>query len=295
MRKLIGCPSCKRQYDAAGLVVGSRFRCRCGTAITIPEIRSHDAAVVRCGSCGAPRADGAAACAHCGSDFTLHEQDLETICPSCLARISDRARFCHHCGTPIAPEDVAARETTRTCPACGEGHSLHSRALGATGFSALECGRCAGLWLGDEVFRAVAESARAAADLSPDLAALRAEAIKRPRTTQPAGPFYRPCPQCGTRMTRVNFSHLSAILLDRCSDHGVWFDAAELDAALRWIRGGGERLATQRAADEERARASQLKFKVEPKAPEDARGPLSQPAAGETDFFPWIVSLLFRG
>ena len=153
MRKLICCPSCNRQFDATCLAVGSRFRCRCGAAIDVPVIDSRDAAVVRCASCGAAREEGSKACGYCGSDFTIHEQDLETTCPSCFARISNSARFCHHCGTAIAPEEVAADPTDRVCPACGDGRFLHSRALGDTRMTVLECGVCAGLWLvGSTVF-----------------------------------------------------------------------------------------------------------------------------------------------
>jgi Zn-finger nucleic acid-binding protein len=72
-------------------------------------------------------------------------------------------------------------------------------------------------------------------------------------------------------MTRINFERVSGILLDRCRDDGIWFDANELDAVLRWVKLGGERMSDERRQDEERARAAQLRFKVEPKTPEDAR------------------------
>jgi Zn-finger nucleic acid-binding protein len=271
MRKLLCCPSCNRQFDATRLAVGSRFRCRCGAAIDVPVIDSRDAAVVRCASCGAAREEGSQACGYCGSDFTIHEQDLETICPSCFARISNSARFCHHCSTAIAPEELAADPTDRVCPACGDGKFLNSRALGDTRLTVLECGVCAGLWLGAEVFRTLEERARKIAPSVPDPVALRTEAKARQRTPQSPGPAYRPCPACRKRMNRVNFERASGILLDRCRDHGIWFDATELDAALRWVNLGGERVSDERRQQEERARASQLKFKVVPKTPEDAR------------------------
>jgi len=271
VRKLLLCPTCNRQFDATRLAVGTKFRCRCGAAVAVPAIASRDAAVVRCASCGAAREEGAKACGYCGSDFTIHEQDLETICPSCFARISNTARFCHHCGTSVAPEELAGDKTDRMCPACGEGRFLSSRALGGAGATALECRVCAGLWLGAEVFRTLEERAREAAPPNPDPAALRAEAESRAKTPQGPGPLYRRCPVCRTPMTRINFERVSGILLDRCRDDGIWFDAAELDAVLRWIKLGGERLSNERRQDEERARAAQLRFKVEPKAPEDAR------------------------
>jgi len=296
VHKLLSCPSCKRQYDAAKLAVGTRFRCRCGATIAVPEIRSRDAAVVRCASCGAARQEGATACGYCGSDFTIHEQDLETICPSCLARISNAARFCHHCGTPIAPEEIASDPTDRVCPACGPGHQLRSRALGTTGFSALECTTCAGLWVGESVFETLETREREKAAPAADAKTLREEIAARPHVAPRGGAFYRPCPVCSTAMTRINFSRISGILLDRCRDHGIWFDATELEAALRWIQIGGERAAARREADEVKARASQERFKVVPKTPEDARTITYGYDEHRQGFevIPWLIGTIFK-
>ncbi len=263
----------------------------------MPEIESRDAAVVRCASCGAAREEGARSCAYCGSDFTLHEQDLETICPNCFARISNSAKFCHHCGTAIAPEDVAADPTDRVCPACGGERFLHSRPLGSTGLTCLECNVCGGLWLGPDVYQAVEERARKEAKPLADPAALRAEAAARPKLVQKPGPFYRPCPVCRTPMIRINFERVSGILIDQCRDHGIWFDATELDAVLRWIKLGGEQLAQSVQADEERARLQQLRFKVEPKSPDDARSQIdlgAGPPDSGLDAIPWLVNWILK-
>jgi predicted RNA-binding Zn-ribbon protein involved in translation (DUF1610 family) len=295
MRRIVSCPSCKRQLDATSLPLGSRFRCRCGAVITVSATASRDAEVVRCASCGAPREAGARSCAYCGSDFTVHEQDLETICPSCLARISDSAKFCSHCGAAIAPEEIATDPTDRTCPSCGDGKRLQSRALGDTGFTALECGVCAGLWLGAEVFESLEERTRKTATAAADPIALRKEIASRPRIAPQKGVFYRPCPVCSQRMTRINFDQVSAIILDRCAPHGLWFDASELDAVLRWIKIGGERASEERKAAEERARASQLLFKVTPKTPEDARRVSSDDFDSGMSILPWLVNTIFKG
>ena len=297
MHKLLSCSECKRQYDAASLPVGAKFRCRCGSTITVPEIRSRDAAVVRCASCGAAREEGKLSCGYCGSDFTIHEQDLETTCPSCLARISNAAKFCHHCGTPIAPEDLASDPTDRVCPACGSGHFLRSRALGETGFAALECTRCAGLWLGDAVFETLESRERETAAPAADAKTIRGEINARPRVAQSKrGPFYRPCPVCKTAMIRTNFSKISGILLDRCGDHGIWFDATELEATLRWIQIGGERTAERREAEEVKARASHDRFKVAPKTPEGDRASVFDDSDHRQGFdvVPWLIERFLR-
>lgn len=168
--------------------------------------------------------------------------------------------------------------------------------LGATGFSALECTTCAGLWLGESVFETLEERERAKAAPAADPKAMRAEIAARPRVAPRGGPFYRPCPVCTTAMTRINFSRISGILLDRCGDHGLWFDATELEAALRWIQIGGERAAAGRDADEAKARASQERFRVVPKSPEDARtiGFGDESRHEGFDVIPWLLSTIFK-
>jgi len=71
-------------------------------------------------------------------------------------------------------------------------------------------------------------------------------------------------------MNRRNFGRRSGVLLDECRDHGTWFDASELQQALTWIRRGGETLAAEREREEERATASAARFRVEPRAPDEA-------------------------
>ena len=269
MRRLIVCSACKRRYDASAVAVGERLRCRCGAILEVREQEVHDAAVVRCASCGGTREEGAATCGFCGSDFTLHEQDLDTVCPSCFARVASRARFCHHCAAPIYADEVAGDLTERSCPAC-EKTSLRSRALGNDGVSALECTRCGGLWLGADAFGRLREATLAEADPCPDPTAIRADSQAR-RRAAPRGPQYRRCPMCSVRMNRVNYARQSGILLDRCPKDGLWFDGDELDAVLRWMRLCGERLTAERELREIKEKAALARFKVEPKAPEDLR------------------------
>lgn len=245
LRCLVLCRSCGRQYDATGFAAQSQFRCACGQVVGVPRFAAQDAAVVRCSACGGARERGAVSCAHCGADFTAHESDMQTLCPACMARISDRSRFCHHCGTPIAPQGDAGRPTRRTCPVCGPRHALNGRAIGEPPTSVLECPRCAGLWLGPAAFEHLADRAREAT--LPELAA--SPSTDAPRSTQAAGrSLYRPCPECGELMNRRNYARQSGIVLDTCKAHGIWFDAEELGAVLRFVREGGE----ARAADGER-------------------------------------------
>lgn len=237
LRLIAACPSCGRQSDASGLAPGSRFRCSCGERVEVPQARSHEAAVVRCSSCGAPREGEAPACRFCGADFTLHERDLDTVCPRCCARISGRARFCHHCATPVLVEERAGEPSGEPCPVCPPGRLLSSRRVGREAATALECGACGGLFFGHEAFRLIAD--RAQGEQVP----AAEHRVAPPAKAKPAqgGPLYRPCPRCGGRMNRQNYGRSSGVVVDICRRHGVWLDADELDRILAWIRAGGPR------------------------------------------------------
>lgn len=254
MHFLIACSGCRRQFDVAGLPVGESVRCSCGGLLEVPRPQAHDAAVVRCSSCGGPREEHALACRYCKADFTLHEQDLDTICSRCMARVSGRSRFCHSCGTPVLVRQASALASEVACPACPAGRPLVSRRLGAANVAILECDSCGGLWVDREIFEVLAERARS--ETLPDLD-LR-PAVPRTAGAAPVqGPFYRCCIVCRTRMTRRNWGQKSGVILDVCQQHGVWFDLHELEHLLRWMRTGGDRQA-QQAAEAERAALRQL-------------------------------------
>ena len=36
------------------------------------------------------------------------------------------------------------------------------------------------------------------------------------------------CPDCGKKMRQMNFADDCPVLVDRCDDHGVWLDCAEI-------------------------------------------------------------------
>lgn len=266
MRLLVACQKCRRQFDATGRKPGTRFRCHCGTVLTVEQPEGHDAAVVRCSSCGAPREERALNCQFCQADFTLRERDLHTVCPKCLARVSDRARFCHHCGVILAPESAAGDDTLYTCPACGVEHRMISRRIGEV--TTLECDRCAGLWLGNEVFEQLTEQASSdALNIDVLFESARARSAKSDLTDRPDAPGeegwqYRNCAVCGKMMHRRNYGRRSGVIIDLCRKHGAWFDADELPRILAWIRSGGLAKAKEdRAA--EAARQERVKERVE--------------------------------
>ncbi|MDH3690701.1 MAG: zinc ribbon domain-containing protein [Gammaproteobacteria bacterium] len=239
LRFLVGCDACHRQYDASQREGGNRFHCSCGELITVPEARKvHNASVVRCSSCGAARHGKTAACGFCGSDFSLHERDLHTVCPTCTARISDRARYCHYCATPILPEGNAGERTDFICPVCGTGNHLASRSLGGERLSVLECGKCAGLWLGSQIFQLLEQRAQRVAASGEMVAPDHRPQVASDSLATTGAPFYKHCPLCTKLMHRRNYGGKSGIIVDTCKQDGIWFDQGELDAVLRWIKSG---------------------------------------------------------
>jgi Zn-finger nucleic acid-binding protein len=219
--------------------------------LVVQQPEGHEAQVVRCSACGAARTDNAERCPYCQAEFTLHERDLDTVCPHCFALVSDQARFCHHCGTSLVPELDAGASTKLLCPACQHGHYLHSRRLGKEQVTVLECGGCAGFWMGHEAFRQLVERAQrealpAGTTVETPLRisaqfGLPQSAVAPARVHKPV--VYRPCPVCKQLMNRNNYGHESGVIIDVCREHGIWFDAEELARILAWLRAGGGRKA----------------------------------------------------
>ena len=290
MRLLVACPDCNRQYDASKLAEGSRFRCLCGAILRVHRPEPHDAAVVRCSSCGAPRQGRGESCHFCSADFTLHERDLHTICPACMARVSDRARFCHHCASPLLSSGIAGEPSTQACPVCADQQMLTSRQVGKPAIGVLECPRCAGLWLAKDELQLLLQKVRAtSASTEAEISATPQTYRSAERVTQ-EGPLYRACPVCSKLMHRRNFGRKSGIIVDQCGPHGYWFDNRELEDLLRWVQQGGE-IQVARLQDEEQREATRRKQFDRQLEPADADWPASHRGSGTlVEMLGWLVS-----
>ena len=255
---IVQCGKCKHQYRVDEKRVGERFHCFCGHTIQIPSVKIHDAAVVRCSSCGGARGkEGEPFCRYCGSSFTLHEQDLNTICPSCFTRISSKATYCHSCATPIAAESIF-EDTDLQCPSCDHSQ-LHSRQFEGQNFSFKECNSCAGIWVSNEIFKHLEKEAKLKAISGMN----EKNEIKYTTSNEkPANPknFYRKCPYCEVMMNRKNYAGSSGIVLDVCKTHGVWFDIHELDQIVNYIQSG--KLQQQQQKESRKAKQVENKAKL---------------------------------
>ncbi len=248
-RTLNACAACARQYDVSHLSEGAKVRCECGQVLRAHFERPRQPRHLRCSNCGGNVSAAERACTYCGAEVTLEEKGLSSICPRCYARLTDRARFCMECGIPIQPQALFALAEGSACPRCRAG--LQRRQL--TDAEAIECRSCGGLWLTQDRFEALCETAESQDQTARELR-LRPQP-ERPGEAQP--PRYLPCVACGELMNRRNYSGSSGVVIDVCKRHGVWLDHAEMEKVLAFVRGGG--LDRSRQREIERLRDERLR------------------------------------
>lgn len=242
MRLLASCSACKRQYDARGLKPAQHFRCSCGTLVTVAAPTSAVLAVAHCGTCGAARTTTSRVCAFCKATFSDLDLRRDTMCPGCYGHIASSAKYCDHCGLGIQPTRVAGKASLLACPVCS-GVTLRTRHLPEADHPIDECARCGGAWLEMAIFDRVVDRARTQATT--------AQPTKVRTLPTQNGPLYRSCPVCREMMNRRNYGGSSAVIIDACKAHGVWFDAQELGHIVAWIRAGGFDRQRQQERDEE--------------------------------------------
>src|SRR5262249_38156425 len=148
-----------------------------------------------------------------------------------------------------------APEPGLACPRCAV--PLDERAVGDS--SVAECSTCLGVFVRKDVLPRLLD----AVDLGLEAATMF------PRGQLAAlhpGPMYIQCPACRALRTRRLFATGAKIIVDACRDHGVWFDAAELRAAIDFASGGG--MARAAAEDARREREADRLRHFPPLVPE---------------------------
>jgi len=234
--RLVACSSCHAQYDVSG-IEAKTFPCRCGEIVENRPPAPHDAEIHRCAACGALAAAGMEQCSYCSAVIILDpSQSWSLICPECYARNAEDGRFCTACGVTFSPYPIRVPGEELPCPVCTTLMPVRE----AAGVALNECGSCNGLWVpGEEIDTLIRRASEARRNASPEsLASLE------PRTSgaNPAAQKvqYRRCPECETLMHRRNFRKASGVIIDRCSAHGTWLDADELEQIAGFILSGRE-------------------------------------------------------
>jgi Zn-finger nucleic acid-binding protein len=113
-----------------------------------------------------------------------------------------------------------------------------------------ECPRCGGLFVPRD---ALAELLCRSEATGPFPEPIRAPVVVLDEVR------YVPCPQCHTKMNRVNFGRLSGVIVDVCRTHGTWFDAGELTRVVAFAARGGLDRTSQREAQDRKDAAADLR------------------------------------
>ena len=181
------------------------------------------AGALACPDCGAPASPDSTRCAYCGVALAV------VACPNCLGRLFKGAKHCSHCGAVVG-EPSAPMPTNLHCPRCKSGLVMVTVGTAQLG----ECESCGGTWVDARTFdQIVAEKEEQALVLAAALPGFKV------KTAEARLERYWPCPACQALMNRVNFAHISGVVLDVCRAHGVWFDQDELRQLVEFIRSGG--------------------------------------------------------
>ena len=117
------------------------------------------------------------------------------------------------------------------CPEDGE--PLVGIALERAHGTVHQCLRCHGVWVERELIERLE---KAMASDPPSAVGLPAEARGLPPPNQSlARDFHLPCAVCDALM---DVKAGGGVVLDVCREHGIWFEAGELEPFVTWVRAG---------------------------------------------------------
>ena len=236
----VACPVCGLQYDVSSYNEGAQVRCKCSAVIEVPAQASGH---LSCATCGARVPSDTTQCPYCKGAVR------RAVCPKCFRGLREDAKFCDHCGSPIRPQALRPPQATGVpCPRC-DGKLFHVQ---LEGYAMDQCGSCGGLWVDRGTVDAIVRDRPQAVETGVRLDLADGSAAQGTITGQFRGRAYLPCPTCKNLMTPRNYARSSGIIIDVCKDHGIWFDAGELNRILEFVAKGGLVQARKKEAEEAR-------------------------------------------
>ena len=151
------------------------------------------------------------------------------------------ALHCSGCGYALGLEPIYGH-SARSCPTC----PVELGRFRAPAGSLYDCGCCGGQFVEHALLRELLERREIAGALLP----------RKPRKANPLEQpvVYLKCPVCRILMNRKNFGGSSGIIVDVCTNHGLWFDAGELPQVLKFVEDGGLARARQLKAEAARSK-----------------------------------------
>ena len=127
------------------------------------------------------------------------------------------------------------------CPKC----EVEMRILLEDGIETDECPKCGGVWV-DNIEEKDALKMKPAVFTVEELKNIRN--VYEPLGREESIKYYR-CPRCNKFMWRKNYLHHSGIVIDKCKEHGAFFDKGELEKAAEFIKKGGAEYEKLRIAE----------------------------------------------
>ena len=113
------------------------------------------------------------------------------------------------------------------CPKC----NVKMKLVREGGIETDECPKCGGIWV--DSFEE-----KAALRMKPEVFTLD-EIRDLRRVYKPMGRVekvkYYKCPRCAKLMWRKNYLRFSGIIVDKCKEHGTFFDKGELEKAIEFL------------------------------------------------------------
>lgn len=169
-------------------------------------------------------------------------------CKSCGASLPLKTTICQYCGIS---NDIDLRgfheytinipESDRICPSCNISMKTLDLKIGDH-FYIEQCDKCFGLFFDiGELERILDESV--SKNYSIDFKRLKN--IEKEFQIEDKI-VYKKCPVCQELMNRKNYGTRSGVVIDICSDHGIWLNGGELRKLMEWKNAGGMILHKQR-------------------------------------------------
>ena len=179
-------------------------------------------------------------------------------CDNCSAPLPPNSIICDYCGTRndtdlkgVHRYTVHEPDTERICPRCNI--SLRTIDLKIEGKFLIErCEDCLGLFFDTGELEALI---KASVKNVYDVSRHKIDELNKTLRNNDYPTSYIKCPVCAQIMNRVNFGAKSGVIIDKCSEHGVWLDGGELRHLLEWVKAGGQILAKQKEAMKSRDEA----------------------------------------
>jgi Zn-finger nucleic acid-binding protein len=191
-----------------------------------------EARTYRCPTCGGEVEEQARTCRWCGAP-------VATIrCAHCFHMNGPEAIHCSGCGREIGLAPVGDPDSWK-CPHC----DVRFEAIPTSAGTLHDCPHCGGQFVDHELLQ--------------DLLEQKQTCVVVPRSLRRNNPLrdpvrYIPCPACGALMNRRNFGRTSGVIVDVCTQHGIYFDQGELPQVLAFVERGGLAQAQSRVEDEAR-------------------------------------------